>query len=285
MINIIILNWNSAKNIEFLLNNIAESSHKKFRVILVDNHSKINDTEYIKKIYRKYFNLFETHLICNKKNYGYAGGNNKAYEYLSRLDLKGNILILNPDVIILPDTIRAMQYAMSDNVGGVMIRTLSNDASYTKMYDFLQLKGFMQNYINSENLIVDTDYLAGSCMLLNRDVIDDIGLFNEDFFMYWEDVELSLRIKAKGLRIVSTTESHILRSENNHCRNSNAVYYSSRNAFKLYRMYHCFSAVHLLIYETHLSVYTMKSFIVRGDYEVLKSYFKGVVDGIKALIK
>ncbi len=227
-LNVLILNWNSANDVAGLLMSIAKSHFADFRVILI--HNATSDEPAIRGLYNKYKNIFETHLVVNGSNLGYAGGNNAGYEYLKNNGLNGDVLILNPDVRVSPNTFENMhRVLMKHGVGGVMCRAL--EQSGNSLYDYIELVGFTSKYRYTDRDFVETDYLAGSCMMLKRQALEQIGLFDEEFFMYWEEVDLSIRMKKKGFRLLSTTKCKITRSANDNSRSLNALKYSIKNSF------------------------------------------------------
>lgn len=281
MINILLLNWNSNSDIEIALHSILKSNYKCFRIILIDNYSRQDDIEKLKKIYRYYKNLCELYLVLNKKNYGYAGGNNKGYSYLTENDLDGDILILNPDVVISENTILELQNSLVDNVGGVMCRTLKSTGEI--MYDYIKLNGFFQRWMETDEYIVETSYLAGSCMLLKRKIIDKIGLFDEKYFMYWEEVDLSFRIKNEGYKLVSTTKTSIIRKENSSERSANAIYFSIRNSFMIYKKYDYFKGYELLLYIFFSLLSATKQSASNKNFFFIRNFLSGIIDGAKNL--
>jgi len=280
MINIFILNWNSSESVLELIKSISNSTYKLFRIILIDNNSEISDRSKIIEIYEDYRSIFDIHLILNKENYGYAKGNNEGYEYLVLNNLDGDLVILNADMQISKNTFQIMLNSLQDDIGGVMARTKSIDNAKI-LYDYIKLKGFMQKYETSNDKICQTDYLAGSCMLLKRILIDEIGLFDESFFMYWEDVELSFRIKGNGYKIVSTTETSIYRSENDPIRTANAIYFSSKNAFTLFKKYSYFNLFDLIYYQFRLFLSCLKIAVKEKKIRVIRYLYLGVLSGIK----
>lgn len=278
MINILILNWNSSSEVDASINQILKSDYTNYRILLIDNFSRQEDIDNLKIIYEKYKNTCEIYLILNDKNYGYAGGNNKGYEYLVANNYDGNILILNPDIKITNNTLFELNAALCGNAGGVMCKTLNFDTSI--MYDCIKLRGLSQKWLTTTKALVETDYLAGSCMLLNREVIDKTGLFDERFFLYWEEVDLSLRIKKYGYKILSTTNTHIYRENNSDERSIMSLYYLNRNIFLLKENNHIgnYDLIKYISNELMLTIYRTIRF-KRKEY--LLHYFKGLFDGIK----
>ena len=274
MINILILNWNSSNDVNNLLHSLEKSIYKNFRIILIHNASE--DELAIRSIYVEYKEKFKIDLIINEENYGYAGGNNRGYEFLIKNNYDGDILILNPDVIVRPNTINELISAKTEGVGAVMIRTFDEGGNH--IYDALSLSNFNQKLVKTNDAICDTDYSAGSCFLLDRNVIDEIGLFDEYYFMYWEEVDLSIRMKQAGYKLVSTTLSCVIRKSNPVYRSPNAIFYSVRNSFYIKRKYNKLFNNHFL-YLLNIFLYSIKSsFLVAGFHPII-AFVKGVISG------
>jgi GT2 family glycosyltransferase len=190
MINVLIVNWNSGEQCLQLVNSLVKSEFAKYRIVMIDNASgeldllKLKNCEEIANLYHVDF-----HMILKSVNLGYAGGNNAGFDYLKNENLPGDILILNPDITLQPNTLSVMSNVLNqDGIAGVMARTLSDEGKL--MYDYFSMNGFVQKWLYAKNnSTVETDYLAGSCMLLNRKLIDRLGLFDDTFFLYWEEVD------------------------------------------------------------------------------------------------
>lgn len=282
MINILILNWNSSIDIKNSLKNISESNYTNFRIILIDNDSKEEDKVKLVETYNEYKNRYEIYLVINDQNYGYAGGNNRGFDYLKEKKLDGDILILNPDVNISNNTLEELSNALSNDIGAVMTRTLNTDNSI--MYDYIKLNGFKQKWLQTIKDIIETDYVAGSCMLLKREVLDKIALFDEDFFMYWEEVDLSFRIKKLGYKLISTTKTTITRKENSNKRSRTAVFYITRNSCIIYKKYKFFKGIDIFNYMLYLFISNLYFSLKKKDIYYSLSMLKGLVFGIKSIL-
>ncbi|MGF1867384.1 glycosyltransferase family 2 protein [Enterovibrio norvegicus] len=257
-----------------------DSSVKNFRVILIDNNS--SDIDEFLCLYECFSVFFDIHLVKNESNLGYTGGNNKGYIYLVENGLSGDLLIINPDVILEPHTISSMKAEMSNNVGGVMIRTLNSAGDH--MYDYITLHGLFQKGQRTSKISFPTDYLAGSCMLLSRSAIDRLGLFDERYFLYWEEVDLSLRLIENGYHLHTTTNSIIKRTENSVSRSANAYYYFIRNSFLISKKF----SVRIKRYEliSFLIISFVSSFVNSIKYRDIKfttSAILGFLDGMRGV--
>ncbi len=286
MINILLLNWNSGLQTEVAVKNIVNSNYRNLRIILIDNGSVEKDIIYLnnsKKLAES--NNIPVFLIYNRLNQGYTGGNNVGFNFLQNENLDGDILILNPDVIINFDTIKEMKNALSNsNVGGVMVRTISKNGEI--LYDFLQIKGLHQKWFKgNDNDILQTDYLAGSCMLLKRDALNKIGLFDDSFFLYWEEVDLSFRLMKSGYSIVSTTFTAIIRDSNDESRKSNSVFYLVRNSFLMYKKHNFISKLDLFKYLIRNFAISIKNSVFKLNLSFIYNYFIGLYAGISKTLK
>ncbi|USH03291.1 glycosyltransferase family 2 protein [Grimontia kaedaensis] len=273
-LNVLILNWNSANDVAGLLISIAKSHFADFRVILI--HNATSDEPAIRGLYNKYKNIFETHLVVNGSNLGYAGGNNAGYEYLKNNGLDGDVLILNPDVRVSPTTFEKMhQVLMEQGVGGVMCGAL--DQCGHSLYDYINLVGFTSKYRHTDRDSVVTDYLAGSCMMLKRQPLEQIGLFDENFFMYWEEVDLSLRMKRKGYKLLSTTKCKITRAANDNSRSLNAIKYSIRNSFLIRKKHPEFGLLAHYYYLLGMLILATAKTVKYKSLSYLSGYFESLI--------
>lgn len=286
MINIFLLNWNSSEDIKICLEKILKSDYQQYRIILIDNDSREVDKKnliyFFEEIQKS--NKVEIHLVLNDKNFGYAGGNNRAYEYAKVNNLEGDILIINPDISVSKTTLTEMYNTLykGEHIGGVMTRTLNNCGEI--IYDYISMQGLNQRWLITNDDNIETDYLAGSCLLLRRDVVELIGLFNEQFFMYWEEVDLSFRIKRNNFRLLSTTRTSVIRKDNALSKNFNMYFYMTRNVILMKKIHKSISLFNLIkVLLNMLKISFMNSYRFK-NIKYLTVYFKGLFSGITTKI-
>ncbi|WP_430936945.1 glycosyltransferase family 2 protein [Saccharicrinis sp. 156] len=206
-LSVIIVSYNAVDFLRLTLNAVfAACRNIEAEVFVVDNNSMDGAPDMVKREFP------DCKLIANKNNPGFAAANNQAI-----LQATGKyILILNPDTIVGEDTFASAISFMESKpeAGGLGIRMLDGSGcflpeskrgipspwtSFTKMAGlstlFPQSKYFAEyhkGYLNEkENYPIEI--LAGAFMLFNKDVLNSIGGFDEDFFMYGEDIDLSYR--------------------------------------------------------------------------------------------
>jgi GT2 family glycosyltransferase len=278
MLNIFILNYDSVTEIEDCLKSISASDFKDFRVILINNYSSVTDLINIRNVFSKWKEVIIIYLIENENNLGYAGGNNSGLKFLKDKDLDGDILILNSDIIVFENTISEMVKAINNGLGIITARTLNQDGDI--LFDAIKLKGFSQKYITSDKRIIETDYSQGSCMLITRNDAVETGLFDERFFMYWEEVDLSLRLRASGKNLITVTTAKICKKRNNEFREPLVIYYSVRNARLILKKHpDQFSFVSYLSYLIKIFFLLFKFLLKpRIFYTAFKNFFQGIID-------
>lgn len=194
-------------------------------------------------------------LLSQTTNLGFAGGNNvginKAlelncqYVFLHNQDgfLDSNCLRNLVEVVEKDKTIGAAQALVLQYPKTNLINTSGNG------YHFLGI-GFSNNHnkdINKISLpaVYSIGYASGSAVLLRGDLLKKYGLWDEDYFLYHEDVEYSLRLKALGYKTVAASSAKFFHKYN-FSRNANKFYYIERNRLGLIiSYYHLFTLIFL----------------------------------------
>ena len=214
-LSVIIVNWNTRNLLKKCLESIKAHTKKiSLEIIVVDNASTDGSADMVKS------NFPEVILIKNKKNLGYGRASNQG---LARARGK-YVLFLNSDIDVNPNCLDEMFSFMESKVevGASACKLTYPDGSLQhscrqfpsfKVF-FLMLLGlravFPKMRIFREYLMLDWDHadlrevdqIMGSFMFVRKDVLDQVGGFDERFWMYFEEVDLCLRIKKAGWKIV-----------------------------------------------------------------------------------
>lgn len=178
-----------------------KKSNYPVKIFVVDNNS--NDG-----IGKEVLKDKEITFTQNEKNLGYTGGNNIGIK--EALKVSDYIFVVNPDVIIGSDTIKKLVEALEAGA----------DIAGPKIY-FHKLKKIwfaggvldLANVIGSHrgvdeedkgqyNLNGETDYISGASILIKKQVFEKIGLFDERYFLYYEDTDFCFRTKKAGFKIM-----------------------------------------------------------------------------------
>lgn len=221
-LSIIIVNYNVKEYLKNLLNSIKKSSPNILKeIIVIDNASDDGSVDLIKE---KFPDII---LIENKTNLGFGKANNQGLKIA-----KGKfLLIINPDTLVAEDTFAKMIDFFNENPLAAMAgcKILNPDGTlqlacrrsfprpwiaFTKVTGLSSLfpksKIFAQYNLTykDENQTYEVDAISGSFMMLRKEVYDTVGGFDEQFFMYGEDLDFCYRIQNAGFKIfyVHTTQ-------------------------------------------------------------------------------
>ncbi|MEX2511823.1 MAG: glycosyltransferase family 2 protein [Cyclobacteriaceae bacterium] len=195
---IVILNWNGWEYTRACLESLLNSGFPPSQVIIVDNHSEDGSFDYIKETFP------DIQLIRNHANLGFAGGNNvgirKALEEGYRY-----IMLLNNDTELNPDflTYLVEEMEISENVAAIqpLIYFLrKKDKLWNAGGRFRPWLAYSQTCykIKNNKIAYPTDWITGCAILVRAKVIKEVGLLDEQYFAYFEDVDWSLRMKKRG---------------------------------------------------------------------------------------
>ncbi len=221
-VSIVIVNWKTPELLAQCLDSIAERDRGAcdFELQVVDNNSGDGSVEMIKKRFP------HVYLTENDDNVGFSRACNQVIPLC-----KGKyVLLLNPDTIVTEDAVSAMaDYLDSEeSAGAVGPKVLNTDGTLQlacrRSFPSLKASFYRLTYLsrlfpNSKVVAeynlghldpdkrADVDALSGSAMMVRRHVIEQIGLLDEDIFMFGEDIDWCWRIKEAGYRVVYIPES------------------------------------------------------------------------------
>jgi len=199
---IIILNWRRSDLTIDCVKSFQNSDYKNFRIFVVDNGSDDGSAE------RLASELTDVEIIALDQNYGYAGGNNRAFEEIADRDEFDLVLVSNNDLMVCRDTLKELVGA-SEKLGKENIFV---PAMYMGETGDTVVCGEVRSMIPSplqfkyypggaELKVKETPYLAGAFFLIGKKLLRKLGGFQEDFYMYGEDIDLGLRVQKLGARI------------------------------------------------------------------------------------
>lgn len=223
---IIIVNWNVKPILEICLDSIfTQTKGISYEVIVVDNASTNGSREFLKTIRKKYGNL---KVILNKRNLGFARASNQALKMA-----KGTyILFLNPDTEILDNALfKSVEFMNKHKDVGILgvklldnnkkiqpsVRSFPTFASQAlillKLHHLLPrlpvLKRYFLYNFNYQKL-QEVDQVMGAFLMTRKKIINEIGGFDEKFFLWFEEVDFCKRVKEKKWKIVYNPEISIL---------------------------------------------------------------------------
>jgi len=194
LISTVILNWNGKEYLHPCLQSVKGQTYPNIEIILVDNASTDGSIEYIKDL------LSDLRLIINYRNIGYGGGNNRGIE-----EAKGRyIFVLNSDTEIEKRCLELLWECIeTDQRIGVTTpkillydrRDIIDAAGLTIYPDGLSIGRGRLEPQEKYNQREEVFFGSGCASLFRKEMLEEIGLFDEDFFAYAEDTDLGWRAR------------------------------------------------------------------------------------------
>lgn len=210
-----IVNYNTDDYLVKCLRSIQSVENEaEIATYVVDNASSDDSTKKAQKLFPK------VNFILNKVNLGFGKAHNQVLKNLNT----EYALILNPDTLLGKGVISTMLKFMDENsdVGAATCKIVLPDGSIdltahrgfpTPLASLLYFLGIDWLYhlsLKNLNNIHEVDAISGSFFLTRKSILDNVGFFDEDFFMYAEDIDLCFRIKESGYKIMYVPDVKIL---------------------------------------------------------------------------
>jgi GT2 family glycosyltransferase len=229
-ISIVVVNYRTPELLRDCLQSVHYNGTSGLEVIVVDNDSRDGSVEMVRTEFPR------VRLIHNFDNRGFSAANNQGIK-----ETQGKyVLLLNSDTIVLPGALAAMSEFMDQHheVGAVGCRLLCGDgriqisaggeaslgiarvlvrlSGLSQLIQGDRMRRFLRRYLGFalgstfraclESYVADespleVDILSGACLMLRREAVDKVGLLDERFFMYLEDLDYSLRLRNAGWKL------------------------------------------------------------------------------------
>jgi N-acetylglucosaminyl-diphospho-decaprenol L-rhamnosyltransferase len=260
-VGIVIVNWNTSALLKRCLETVFASEGVSFRVVVVDNHSPDDSAEMVARDFP------QAELIASQTNDGFSIANNKGLRHLgygqaSAPDAPRYALILNPDTELPADALAKMVAYLDEDatIGAAGPKLLLPNGSLdlacrrsfpTPAVSFYRLVGLSKLFPKSQrfgrynmtyldpDIETEVDSVVGAFMMVRRGVIDRVGLLDESFFMYGEDLDWAYRIKQHGWKIKynpAITVLHVKKAASRQSKKAQQEFH--RASLLFYRMHY-----------------------------------------------
>lgn len=252
-LSIIIVNYNVRYFLEQCLQSVRKAAAgMETEIFVTDNASSDGSVEMVRELFP------EVRLIVNSNNAGFSKANNQAI----RKSTGEYVLLLNPDTVVEEDTFHKVCTFMDrhPDAGGLGVYMIDGKGNYlpeskrglpTPAVAFYKIFGlsalfplsktfgrYHLGYLDKEQTHV-VDVLSGAFMLLRKTAIDKVGLLDEDYFMYGEDIDLSYRLTRGGYKNYYYPETRIIHYKGESTKKSSVNY-----VFVFYRAMVIFAKKH-----------------------------------------
>lgn len=298
-VSIIILNWNGLEDTIECLESLKRITYPNYEVIVVDNGSKGNDARVLQERFGDYANI-----IQNDRNYGYTGGNNIGIRHALDNSSPDYFLILNNDIVVAPDFLTEMVRVAEDDDS---IGILGPKIYY---YDFpktIQSAGCRVSMIRGISTIIgnkeidngqydtvqEAGHVMGCCLLIKREVVEKIGLFDESYFCYWDETDYCTRARKAGYKVIYVPKARMWHKKRLRAKlwakipmeqkaTASSYYYWARNNFRFMRKHATkgqYYAFLLYFFGCHLWFVTGICLLFHHNLGQLVAFYRGARDG------
>ena len=292
-VTIVIVNWNGWEDTVECLESLYRIDYPNYEIIIVDNHSQDDSVKRIKD----YSKGKELIIIENEENYGFAEGNNIGIQYaLKNLNPK-YILLLNNDTVVDVDFLKELINAGEKNTH---IGILGPKIYYYIKPNVIWSAGCKISLKFARGIQIgsgevdksqyddpkEVEYVSGSAFLIKTGVIDDIGLMDKKYFLYFEESDWTLRANQAGFKSLYVPTAkiwHKISRSGGGISKPTGLYYITRNrwifmknwASKVdYWIFIVYQVVGAIIFPVILTVYYRNT-------GLFKAYYHGLWDGVK----
>ncbi len=286
-ISVVIVNYNVKHFLEQCLHSVYNAAKGlSVEIFVVDNNSVDGSCAVIKEKFP------EVHLIENRQNAGFSKANNQAIA-----KAKGTyVLLLNPDTVVQENTLVKCHSFMKNHpdAGAMGVKMIDGKGSFlpeskralpTPGVAFFKIFGLSKLFPKSkmfnryhlgyldENQTNEIEVLPGAFMFIRKSVLDNIGLLDESFFMYGEDIDLSYRIVKGGHKIYYYPDTTII-----HYKGESTKKGSINYVLVFYRAMIIFARKHFARRKANTYILLIKLAIYfRAGLSLLKRFFNNII--------
>jgi len=213
-VSIVVLNWNGKEMLSRCLDTLREvTAHDDYRVVVVDNGSTDGSVEMVSEEFEW------VDLVTNDENLGFSKGNNVGIKYAFEEHDPDAVLLLNNDIEFRQE--RWLEYLVDSltrpQIGIVGCKLLYPDGTIQHAGGQITYSGdvrYQEDVYNEPTALDRLEFVLGACMLIDRAVIDEIGLLDEGFSpLNWEETDYYMRCRAAGYELLYDPRAHLIHHE------------------------------------------------------------------------
>lgn len=283
----ITLNWNRRDDTLECLDSLMQLTYPNVRLLVVDNGSTDGSPQAIAKRFPR------VEQLVNPENLGFAAGFNVGLKHALEkgADL---IFILNNDTLVARDMLEPLVAA----IGPPDVGIVSPAIYYASSPDQIWSTGGGRSRLTSDmtgnhgrgqkiTQVSEREFLSACAMLIKRCVLEHVGLFDERFFVYYEDSDYCLRARRAGFRLLVVPQArvwHKVATSSNGSDSPAERYWMGRSSVRFYRKHvHRWRWLIVLPWRVGSTLKTVLRLVGSGRLTSAQAYLKGVWDGLTTL--
>jgi GT2 family glycosyltransferase len=283
----ITLNWYRREDTLACLNSLAEQTLPNLRLLLIDNHSNDGTPQAVSRQFP------QAEQIVNSENLGFAAGFNAGLRYA----LKGGadqVFILNNDTILAPDCLERLQAQLRPDTG-ILAPLIYYAHDPRRIWALggstqpllLEKHDPWAGEVDPGDLpdVLECDFVTGCGMFFPRRTLEQVGLFDEGFWMYYEDSDLCLRVRQAGLRILTAPQAHMwhkVASSSGGTNSPDERYWMARSSVRYFRKHaRGLQIPAILAWRMGSALRTSLSLGSKTNWPALGAYWRGLLAGLR----
>lgn len=277
---VIIVNYNHKKYLELCINSVLKQDYPH-EIIVVDNSSSDGSIDFIKNKFS------QIRIIKNTQNLGYGAAINNAVRYANGK----YIAILNPDTIVENNWLRELIKPLINNQNlittskillydGSAINTCGNIVHFTGL-------GFTNGFNKNVNAFFYPSFkygISGCSFAIKKTDFEMLGGFDEQFFLYCEDTELTWKCYLNDVNIIYVPTS-VVRHDYKLRISPKKIFYLERNRYLLLRKYFSLKNLIILLPSLLVTEFLVFGFCIKGGKDFVKNKFKAMNEGLPLKVK
>lgn len=280
------VNWNKPDDSQLCLESLFKQDLPNLKVLFVDNGSNDGSVSMVRNQFP------QAEVLALPQNLGFAGGYNRGIR--AAIDNGADfVFILNNDATVQKDTLQILLAYFKEDVG-----ILSPLVFYASPPDRIWSAGGRINRWNLEKddywtrrqepdtwpEVIEQDFVTGCAMLFSRKALEQVGVFDENYRMYYEDIDLCYRLRRHGFRILLVPAArawHKVATSSGGQNTPNERYWMARSSVIYFRK-HMRGIQKLIIpvYRFLSAMLTTLRLLARGRLSSLTAYWRGLFHGL-----
>lgn len=282
-----ILNWNRCEDTLACLASLTKLDYPRLRLLLVDNGSSDETPLVVSQQFP------DVEIIVNERNLGFASGCNVGLRHALKRGAD-YVFLLNNDTFVDPAALSHLIDLAHPKDVGMVIPKIYYAAEPTRIWSVGGMRhpwtiedtgnGRGQIDVGQWDEVIERDYVVACALLLSRRFLTEVGLFDERFFMYYEDFDLSLRARQAGFRLLLSPQArvwHKVAVSSGGSDSPNERYLMARSSVLFFHK-HVRGLRWLIVlpYRTGSAIKTVLRLVGHGRGQSARAYLRGLRDGL-----
>jgi len=285
---VVTLNWNRREDTLTCLHSLQRLAYPNYRLLVVDNGSSDGSVEAIRR------EVPAAEVLVNERNLGFAAGANVGLRHALSLGA-GFVFLVNNDTTVHPQALGALVRAARSPDVGMAAPMIYYEAAPTVIWSvgggwnplLLEMTGGHGRGPDDGRWadVAERAVLVGCGLLLRRELLERVGLFDERFFMYYEDSDLCLRARAAGFRLILVPSAkmwHKVAVSSGGSDSPAERYQMARSSVLFFRKHaRPWQWPFIVPYRTASAVKTVVRLLLRRRSDAARAYLRGLRDGLR----